>query len=505
MSLTLRFAARSDRGLLRDGNEDSVYAGPRLLAVADGVGGHAAGEVASKIAISLLAPLDDDPPGGDLLDALQAATLSANRHLSDMVAGDPTLEGMGTTLTALLSAGSRLGLVHIGDSRAYLLRDGELTQITHDHTLVQMLVDEGRLRPDEADSHPQRNVITRSLDGRGEIQLDLSVREARAGDRYLLCTDGLSGVVSADTMRDALALPDPHAATDRLVELALRGGAPDNVTVIVADVLDSDGVESGEPVVAGAAADFPAGEGPGPSADTSAGRAALARPGRLTRILPADPSASAAPSNGYAAGPSASRPSDGQAAEHVDGVGDPRGGRVTTAPRDAPVSPGQRDGQPGREHTGPGAPARAPRGSGSAAENVPAARPGRAWRRVRALLALLAVLALLAGAGYGGWAYTQTQRYVGVASDEVAVYRGIRGSVLGVELSSVQERSGMPVADLQPFARQQVQDGIPAHSSEDAKRILDRLRASRLPECPRTRVAPAATAVPGEDCRAVSE
>ena len=195
MTLALRFAAVSHVGLLREGNEDSVYAGPQVLAVADGMGGHAAGEVASAVAIAALRHLDSDVPGSDLLDVLRASAESANEHLRDMVAGDPTLEGMGTTLTALLFAGSRIGLLHIGDSRAYLLRDGRIGQITHDHTLVQRLVDEGRISEQEAGSHPQRSLITRALDGREGIEPDLSVREARPGDRYLLCTDGLTGPV----------------------------------------------------------------------------------------------------------------------------------------------------------------------------------------------------------------------------------------------------------------------------------------------------------------------
>src|SRR6266545_2344399 len=145
MTLSLRFAARSDIGLIREGNEDSGYAGPRLLAIADGMGGHAAGEVASSVAVATLSVLDEDVPGPDLLDALAAAIQTANDHLRDMVAADEELEGMGTTLTALLWGGSRVGLAHIGDSRAYLLRGGQLQQITHDHTFVQKLVDEGRL------------------------------------------------------------------------------------------------------------------------------------------------------------------------------------------------------------------------------------------------------------------------------------------------------------------------------------------------------------------------
>ena len=282
MTLRLRYAAASDVGLLRDGNEDSVYAGPRLLAVADGMGGAAAGEVASSVTIATLAGLDDDAPGLDLISALQVRVEAANRRLADLVRGDDALDGMGTTVTALLHAGQRAGLVHVGDSRAYLLRDGRLSQITHDHTLVQDLVDEGRITAEQAGSHPQRSLLTRVLDGR-PVQLDVSVREVRPGDRYLLCTDGLSGVLSDDTIRDALSGPDPQAAVDRLIELALRGGGPDNVTCIVAEVIEDDVDPGLAPVVAGAAADVVE---PLQSPDTPAGRAALATGRRSHRRGP---------------------------------------------------------------------------------------------------------------------------------------------------------------------------------------------------------------------------
>ena len=227
MTLALRYAIRSDVGLLREGNEDAAYAGPRLLAVADGMGGHAAGEVASAAAISAIARLDDDVPGGDLLDALAGAVGEANHTLHDMVAADPVLEGMGTTLTAMLWSGGRVALVHIGDSRAYLLRDGEFHQITHDHTLVQTLVDEGRISPDDVATHPQRSMLLRALDGRADVEPDLSLREARLGDRYLLCSDGLSGVVSEETLHRTLAkVGNPDEVVLQLVELAIRGGGP---------------------------------------------------------------------------------------------------------------------------------------------------------------------------------------------------------------------------------------------------------------------------------------
>ncbi|MFF3853014.1 PP2C family protein-serine/threonine phosphatase [Micromonospora sp. NPDC002575] len=253
MTLTLRYAAHSDRGLIRDGNQDSVYAGPRLLAVADGMGGMAAGDVASNIVIGAMAPLDEDVPGDALVDALRSAVGTANQQLRDTVDANPQLEGMGTTLTATLFSGTKLGMVHIGDSRAYLLRNGEFAQITKDDTYVQMLVDEGRISAEEASSHPQRSLLTRALDGR-DIDPEYSVRQVLPGDRYLICSDGLSGVVSAETIADTMReYADPQQCVERLVQLALRGGGPDNITVIIADATDRDIVEA-SPIVGGAAA-----------------------------------------------------------------------------------------------------------------------------------------------------------------------------------------------------------------------------------------------------------
>ncbi|HOB50823.1 MAG TPA: protein phosphatase 2C domain-containing protein [Mycobacterium sp.] len=251
MTLALRYAARSDRGLVRANNEDSVYAGARLLALADGMGGHAAGEVASQLVIAALASLDDDEPGGDLLSKLEKAVHRGNSAIAQEVEENPDLEGMGTTLTAILFAGDRLGLVHIGDSRGYLLRDGELTQITKDDTFVQTLVDEGRITAEEAHSHPQRSLIMRALTGH-EVEPTLIMREARVGDRYLLCSDGLSDPVSQETIHEALKIDDVGASADRLIELALRGGGPDNVTVVVADVVEHDYAGQTQPILAGA-------------------------------------------------------------------------------------------------------------------------------------------------------------------------------------------------------------------------------------------------------------
>jgi serine/threonine protein phosphatase PrpC len=287
MTLTLRYAAQSDRGLIRDGNQDSVYAGPRLLAVADGMGGMAAGDVASNIVIAAMAPLDEDVPGDALVDALRHAVGVANQQLRDTVDANPQLEGMGTTLTAVLFSGSKIGMVHIGDSRAYMLRQGEFAQITKDDTYVQMLVDEGRISPEEASSHPQRSLLTRALDGR-DIDPEYSVRQVLKGDRYLICSDGLSGVVSAETIGESMRdIPDPQACVDRLVQLALRGGGPDNITVVIADATDADIVEQA-PIVGGAAARDRGNTTMADSSSAAARAAALQAPPR-----PAQPDTSA--------------------------------------------------------------------------------------------------------------------------------------------------------------------------------------------------------------------
>jgi protein phosphatase len=253
MTLTMRYAARSDRGLIRHGNQDSVYAGPRLIAVADGMGGMAAGDVASNIVIAALAHLDEDVPSSAPLDSLRNAVELANQQIRDAVEQNPAMEGMGTTLTGILFGGNKIGMVHIGDSRAYLLRDGELTQITRDDTYVQLLVDEGRITELEADTHPQKSLLMRALDGR-DAEAEYSLRQVVAGDRYLLCSDGLSGVVSDETIASTLReYSEPNQCAERLVQLALRAGGPDNITVVIADFTDAEIVEEA-PVVAGAAA-----------------------------------------------------------------------------------------------------------------------------------------------------------------------------------------------------------------------------------------------------------
>lgn len=229
--LTIRYAARSDAGH-RDTNEDTAYADGRLLAVADGMRG-AAGTLASAAAVTALRDIGP----GDVLPALAEAVENARARLGEIAEADPSGQAV-TTLTAMVWSGSELALVHIGDTRAYLLRDGQLFQITHDHSYVQSLVDSGRLSPDEAMSHPQRALLIRALTGNGVPEPDLSVHAARAGDRYLLCTDGLFAAVPDADLRSALDRPaEPDDVVDALVGLAYQAGAPDNIACVVADIV----------------------------------------------------------------------------------------------------------------------------------------------------------------------------------------------------------------------------------------------------------------------------
>jgi protein phosphatase len=237
-ALAIRYAVRSDIGLVREDNEDAAYAGGRLLAVADGMGGHAHGEIASAAVIEAMRPLDVTVPSSELLNALDHAFRRADGTLRDMVTADPSLAGMGTTLTALLWSGSQIGLVHIGDTRAYLVRDGEIFQITRDHTFVQSLLDEGKITQEEVASHPKRMLLLRALDGQHDFAPDLELRPAQAGDRYLLSSDGLHSTVPAGEITRVLrTVADPDQAAAELIRLAIAGGGPDNVTCIVADVV----------------------------------------------------------------------------------------------------------------------------------------------------------------------------------------------------------------------------------------------------------------------------
>lgn len=430
MTFALRYAVRSDVGLLREGNEDSAYAGPRLLAVADGMGGYEAGEVASAAVIKSVAPLDRAPmPESALIDAFADAVTAAKQNLRSIVEADPAVGSMGTTLTAMLWSGATAAICHIGDSRAYLLRDGDLYQITRDHTFVQALIDQGRIRPDEASTHPQRSLLLRALDGRTDADPDLSLLTAELGDRFLLCSDGLPVAVTDEEILTTLAeISDPAQVVLELIEQAIRGGGPDNITCIVADMIDTDRSQFAAttvPVVAGAAASAENAQTKSFSkipADTGSGMTRLGGvptvPGGPAGTGPAAPGGSAGSPAG-ASGP-ASWQGHGGTAVDVE--------RATAA-------------------TG----ARATAGARSGSRAAPSARRSRDRRRTRrrwpVMTTLIVLFILLIGGGLAvGYEVIRGQYYVGESNGQVAIFRGINDKVLGLKLYSVYQATNIPVS-----------------------------------------------------------
>ncbi|GAB3100904.1 Stp1/IreP family PP2C-type Ser/Thr phosphatase [Isoptericola nanjingensis] len=420
MTLTLRYAARSDVGLVRSNNQDSAYAGPHLLAVADGMGGHAGGDVASRLAIAALAPLDRTEHGPEeALTDLEHTVERARQDLVRVSDADPELVGMGTTVTALLHTGTTLVMAHLGDSRAYLLRDGRLTQVTVDHTFVQHLVDTGRISPEEAEHHPQRNVVMRVL-GDFDVDLtpDMSVREARAGDRWLLCSDGLSGFVSPEQITEVLTeTAAPDEAADLLITLSMTAGSTDNITVVVADV-----VEDGDAPAAEGATAAPV---EGATVPQVVGAAAT---GELPAVLqtPAD-----------------------------DPADDP-----------VPTEQGAADGPDDPEDD----------------DTDDDARPARKRRPWITVLVVLVVLGGVGYGLWRAYGWTQEQYYVGVADGEVAVFQGIPASAGPLTLSTPVELTGTPVSDLPDYWADRLDGSIRASSEAEARERADRLIAEAAPE-----------------------
>jgi PPM family protein phosphatase len=255
MTLQLSYVAHSDIGLIRKNNQDSGYASPRLLIVADGMGGAAAGDLASAVAIDTIRKIDSPTTGEDMLEVLAGAIHQANDKIAELVDSDLSLEGMGTTVTGAIFDGSNLGLAHIGDSRAYLFRDGRLERLTHDHTWVQSLVDDGKISEAEAANHPHRSLLLKVLNGQPTNDPDLAIVSVMPGDRLMFCSDGVCGLIDDDVIEAALQLPDLNDAAERLISESLHQGGIDNITVIVADVVESEG--SDDVIVLGAASEHP--------------------------------------------------------------------------------------------------------------------------------------------------------------------------------------------------------------------------------------------------------
>jgi serine/threonine protein phosphatase PrpC len=439
--MPLNRGAMTDMGRMRKNNEDRYLIAGRLAAVADGMGGHRAGEVASAIAMEELATLEHAgpwPTPAEAGEALRAAFLAANRRIREVAAKDSEFEGMGTTLVALLEDGDSVHLANVGDSRAYLLRNGELSQVTVDHTLVQELIDEGRLRPDEAERHPQRSIITRALGVESDVEVDLFTYKLLPGDRLLLCSDGLSGVVDEQRIRNVmLREPEPQRAAEKLVAMANEGGGPDNITVVVLDTTDR-----------------------------------LARVGERTGDLDGTATNGAIPPS-----------RDGATSELITGLH-----------RRVPPAGAATSSRSARRQTDRG---------GQVGAGARASRHSRR-RGLKRVLVTLLVLAVLAGVAIGGRALIFSRYWVGFDDNQVAIFSGVPGNVAGLRLSRVVERTGIGRDRVAAGYAPRLDEGVSAANLADARRIAQcspfvfsqQGCATGSQAAPTTTVAPATTVAP---------
>ena len=428
MPLTLRTVAHSEIGLVRKNNQDSGYASPTMVVVADGMGGAAAGDLASTVAITELQKADGHHQGAEMLEVLGGALQKANDRIAELVADDLSLDGMGTTVCGALFDGEHLGVAHIGDSRGYLRRDGELTRLTHDHSWVQSLIDEGRITEDESHVHPHRSLLLRVLNGQPISEPDLELVTLHAGDRIMFCSDGLCGLVTDDVIGDALAGDDLDLVLTDLVEAAHAGGGLDNITIIVSDVVEASAA------VAATTEEAPL----APPRTASRG---LVLGAAVTREIPAI----------------RSRPidlGDGGAQETTD----PAGNVVPAAP--APTSSGGGDG--GRYEP----------------------QAGQRRRRFGLWGAILAVVLVVGLAAYGTYAYAMTQFLIAPTGQQVGIYQGVQGSLLGLATDRLVENTDIQMSDLPPAYQEKVRVGITIRQGgiDAAKTAAEELR-TRAAQC----------------------
>lgn len=475
MPIAFRFAARSDVGRVRSKNDDSAYAGRYLAVVADGMGGHVGGDVASASAVIDLTHLDHPGHEGEAETILADEIQNANQNLAKLVQTNPRLGGMGTTVTSLLIDGDSISVAHIGDSRAYRWSEDEgFSQVTTDHTFVQRLIDEGRLRPEEAESHPHKNVLMRVLgDVDASPELEVQTIAPKVGERWLLCSDGLNAVVNAQTIESIMrSTEDLNQIVNSLVELTLDRGAPDNVTVVVAEVQE-----------------IPQGSEPAPTTGETVG-----------------------------AIPDESRTSDEQLADEelwnssldspVAGAGYTDNHRTPAEAEESSAAALRRDLSE-RPHLLVGAAANAtqtgriPTVTDSVAQrratllrtstlDIPSdpdevrnalfgeGRQRKGGKRRRALvigLLGLAALALLLG-GWAAKSWTSSQYYVGENDGKVAIYNGVSQSLGPISLSELNSTTTIEVDSLPNYVQERVRGTIPAGSHQEAERIVTELASS---------------------------
>ena len=469
----------SDVGTVRANNQDSSFAGEHLIAICDGMGGHAGGDTASSIAIRSLAHIEQDDTGGDvevISRMMETSVMAAHDAIVGKAKRERKLAGMGTTVTAVALVAGYWVVAHIGDSRAYLLRDGHLSRITCDHSYVQHLIDTGRITPAEAKNHPQRNVVMRVL---GDFDIDphpdISIRKAHPADRWLLCSDGLCGVLEDSTIKETMtALADQGECAQRLVQMALRAGSTDNVTAVIADAtlaLDADAFDLPHqtPLVGGAAsrnlepiADIvnePVATAPALRDDHSPAKraAALMQPAD-TQHNDAAP-VSAEPSTTRVVQPSAVREETGERDNPDTGeipVVQKPDGRLSADPNDPEVAKAIRD-----EHV----------------EQKKATRAKHQRNRLAIVITILLAVAVLFGAGTGTYMWSQTRYYVGNSNGKVAIYQGVPTNLFGLALSHEVSSTSITVSNLPQTWRDQLNRGISVGSLDEAQSHVDIIRS----------------------------
>lgn len=486
--LIMRYAARSDVGRIRAKNDDSAYVGRHLAVVADGMGGHAGGDVASAATVLDMLHLDHGHYDGDAGTVLADEIQTANSLLSELVHINPKLAGMGTTVTALLLAEGKLHFAHIGDSRAYRLRNGEFKQISVDHTFVQRLIDEGRLRPEEAETHPHKNVLMRVLgDVDASPELDLATYDVEPGERWLLCSDGLNYVAGHVVERTVRETKDLRECVEKLVDLTLEAGAPDNVTVVLVEIVEqtSDDVRTAavEIVQPQAATATTAGPSPTEATPDKPSNAKPADTGTAATAKTADPGTAAGAAAEDAGTPpvKSAEPAtttDPHLGEHLSAavlreelsnrphelvgaaVAAAESGSIptiagrTVARRAATVLTHKSDQS--REETD---------------EYKPAARPRR-WVTIATAAALLVILSVGLWLGY---AWTQTRYYIGEYDQRVAIFNGVSQRLGPIQLSTLETVTDIRMSDLPEFSQQRVRQTVPARDLYDAQRIVKNL------------------------------
>ena len=439
MTLRLRYAAVSDVGRVRKDNQDSGYAGPWLLTVCDGVGGAARGDIASATAIGQLRRLDAPPAPEhteeELLGLVAGALHRAHDRIGELVEEDPALTGTSTTATIALFDGERIAVGHVGDSRGYLFRDGHISQITHDHTFVQTLIDEGRITEAEARVHPHRNLILQAIDGARDIEPDLFIIRLQAGDRLMLCSDGITASLDDGRIADILATGTPDYAAVELTRASLEAGTTDNVTCIVADAqaVDAGDAEVPTPLLVGAAAELR-------KRPPLAARASLFRghrngdTGELEPVTAeiADPAVAAVAADATGATPGAAVEVPAEA--------------IANDPLDA-----ERQRYALQPHRG----------------------GVRSW--IRGILALILVVGLVWIAAAAGWSWTQQQWYVGDQGGKVTIFRGVHTTLLGFDLSTAYQTTDVELSDLPDAYADQIRDGIHRDSLEQARTKVQEL------------------------------